>query len=288
MKVETKVRYLSRVDRAARILAERLDDPPTADVLARSVGVSRYHFQRIYRAATGETVLDTLTRLRALRALDMLATGVPVGEVAVAVGYDTPQAFARAFKHWTGTSPSKARAQVDDLKHRFRNPEHSIEAPARIEITSLEPVRLTVIRTRQPFGSLNSVYERLFAAVAERDMLSAVRGIYGLPENDPNSEPDGYVEHVAALALGDERLERFEQIELAAAPALCLRHTGPFENLDTTSMILYRYIVARGLALHDGPPVHHHLDDPDEVSAEHLRTDIYVRLCNKPSSMEGM
>lgn len=288
MKAETKARYLSRVDRAARILAESLDDPPTADVLARSVGVSRYHFQRIYRAATGETVLDTLTRLRALRALNMLATGVSVGEVSAAVGYDTPQAFARAFKQWTGTRPSEARARINDLKDRFQTPDDSIEAPARIEITSLKPVQLTVIRTRQPFGSLNRVYERLFAAVAEQGMLWAVRGIYGLPENDPKSEPDGCVEHVAALALGDERLERYEQIELAATPVLCLRHTGPFENLDTTSMNLYRYIVAHELELSNAPPIYHHLDDPDEVSAEHLRTDIYLRLCNTPSSVEGM
>ena len=85
MKTETEARYRARVDEAVRLLSTRLADPPPADELARLVGASRYHFQRLYRAATGESVLETLNRLRAVRALELLERSVPVTEIAAEV-----------------------------------------------------------------------------------------------------------------------------------------------------------------------------------------------------------
>jgi AraC family transcriptional regulator len=282
MKPQTENRYLERVDRAVRLLAERLDDPPTADELARAVGLSRFHFQRIYRAATGETVLDTLRRLRASRAIESLAAGESVTDVAGTVGYETPQAFSRAFRQWTGMAPNEVNGRPDELLGRFRRPMRPDPKPLAIEITSLQPVRLTVVRTRRPFGPLNDVYEALFDAIERQHRLASVQGIYGLPENDPGSDPDGVDEHVAAVSLAGEPLDGFESIDLEARPALRLRHVGPFEDIDAASLALYRYAVDRDLALADMPALHHHLDEPEDVPAERLRTDLYLALAEAP------
>lgn len=276
MKPQTEQRYLARVEHAAGLIAANIDAPPAADSLAAAVGISRFHFQRIYRAATGETVLETMHRLRAVRALELLAAGYKVTEVASEVGYETPQAFARAFKQWTGTTPSRARARADLLARRFRQPEANPATPLDIEITSIEPVRLAVIRTRRPFGPLNDVYETLFDAVAREQRLDEVTGIYGQPENDPVSEPDGIEKHVAGVALGPDPLAGFKTIDLDRAPALCCRHIGSFEKIDETAIALYRHVIDRKVPLADSPPLHHHLDDPEDVPVERLRTDIYL------------
>ena len=282
MKPQTENRYLARAERAARMLAERLDDPPSTDELARKVGASRFHFQRIYRAATGETVLETLRRLRALKAIELLDAGAPVSEVAGAVGYETPQAFSRAFRQWTGLAPSRAKGQVEALAAVFRRPASTKPMPLDIEITSVQPLRLTVLRTRRPLGPLNDVYEYLFAAVADQQRLSDIRGIYGMPLNDPLSEPGGLEEHVAALSLAGESIDGFETLAIEAMPAFRVRHTGSFDGIDATSVEAYRHIIERELDLADLPPLHHHLDDPEEVPAHRLRTDLYYRLADHP------
>lgn len=279
MKSQTEARYRDRVNEAVRILSMRLSDPPSAEELARAVGVSPFHFQRLYRAATGESLLETLTRLRAVRSLELLAARQQsITDIAAEVGYETPQAFARAFRDWTGMTPSEARDRAGQLKARFETPSRNEEAAVEIRIVSLEPVTLTVIHTRQPFGPLNAVYEALFDTVSTRGRLGDVRGIYGLPVNDPLSEPDRSVAHIAALHVEGSPVGDLDVWVVNGGLAAHARHIGPFEEIDQTSLRLYRSVLEDDLSLADHPPLHHHLDDPDDVPAAALRTDIYLFL----------
>jgi len=78
--------------------------------LAALVGLSPFHFTRMFKQTTGVSPFVYLRRLRAERARALLETGeLSVIEIALAVGYDTPQAFARMFRAETGMSPSQWR-----------------------------------------------------------------------------------------------------------------------------------------------------------------------------------
>jgi AraC-like DNA-binding protein len=80
-----------------------------ADAVARSLGMSR---QTLYRRlkAEGASFEQVLAQLRRRLARDYLAGGrVSVGETAYLLGFSDPAAFSRAFKRWTGMSPSEAR-----------------------------------------------------------------------------------------------------------------------------------------------------------------------------------
>lgn len=79
------------------------------DVIAAKMGVSRQTLFRRLKAeeVTFEKVLDDLRRRLAL---DYLAgRKVSVNETAYLVGFSDPAAFSRAFKRWTGKSPSEIR-----------------------------------------------------------------------------------------------------------------------------------------------------------------------------------
>lgn len=79
------------------------------DAIAAKLGMSRWTLSRKLKAegATFEQVLD---ELRHHMALDYLAARkVSVNETAYLCGFSEAAAFSRAFKRWTGRSPSEVR-----------------------------------------------------------------------------------------------------------------------------------------------------------------------------------
>lgn len=78
--------------------------------VARDLGYSR---QTLYRrlkteGVTFEQLLDGLRRRLALR---FMREGLSVKEAAYRLGFSDPAAFSRAFKRWTGSSPSGMRTR---------------------------------------------------------------------------------------------------------------------------------------------------------------------------------
>ena len=57
-------RWRRRLERAASLLSGRLDNSPSLAELASAAAVSPFHFHRIWRALTRETVGQTILRLR--------------------------------------------------------------------------------------------------------------------------------------------------------------------------------------------------------------------------------
>jgi AraC-like DNA-binding protein len=76
--------------------------------VARDLGLSR---QTLYRrlkeeGTTFEALLDGVRRRLAVR---LIREGAAVKDVAYRMGFSDPAAFSRAFKRWTGASPSAGR-----------------------------------------------------------------------------------------------------------------------------------------------------------------------------------
>src|SRR5690242_4396449 len=80
------------------------------DDIARRVASSRRQLQRAYAEIGDTTFRDHLTRVRMLRAAEMLASrSLTVREVAHRVGYRQPAQFAKAFRRYQGVAPSAFR-----------------------------------------------------------------------------------------------------------------------------------------------------------------------------------
>jgi AraC family transcriptional regulator len=86
-------------------------DLPSTATLASIANFSPFHFMRVYRALAGESLGTTVQRLRLVRAAHLLAaSAAPISEVSGRVGFETSQAFARAFRQHFGVAPSEAEA----------------------------------------------------------------------------------------------------------------------------------------------------------------------------------
>lgn len=98
------------VDRVRATIAERMSSgAPTPDAVARALGMSVRSLQRrLHELGTTYAQLQSETR-RELACAHLLNHDCTVTEVAFLVGFEDSSAFARAFRRWTGVSPSTYR-----------------------------------------------------------------------------------------------------------------------------------------------------------------------------------
>ncbi|MDF0595958.1 AraC family transcriptional regulator [Psychromarinibacter halotolerans] len=95
-----------RSDVETRMLADLHEGSLSMDRIARDLGMSR---QTLYRRLKDEgvTFAQVHDDLRRRMAMDYLSTRkVSVGETAYLLGFSEASAFVRAFRRWTGSSPT--------------------------------------------------------------------------------------------------------------------------------------------------------------------------------------
>jgi AraC family transcriptional regulator len=91
-------------------MRDHLGDDLDLDDLAAVAAMSKFHFLRSFRDATGLTPHRYLTMLRMRRAAALLtSTGLSVRQVAAACGYRSPSRFAAAFRREHGAAPADYR-----------------------------------------------------------------------------------------------------------------------------------------------------------------------------------
>ena len=106
MKPDTRSFYVRAVQATIEHIAQHLDDALELEALARVACLSPYHFHRVFRGMVGETPLELARRLRLERAAWRLKDKErAVTEIAFDAGYETHEAFTRAFRVAYSTSP---------------------------------------------------------------------------------------------------------------------------------------------------------------------------------------
>jgi AraC family transcriptional regulator len=164
--------------------------------IARAASLSPYHFHRVFRAVAGEPVMEYARRLRLEHAAYRLrSTRRPVVRIALEVGYESVDAFGRAFRARFGQSPSAFRREQQDAgrttggmagrEHRQRRPRdraeqsrdrvgevHAVRAPLASadppsddapRIVARGPMRLVCLRHIGPYDQVWRAWEQLEA-----------------------------------------------------------------------------------------------------------------------------
>ncbi|MET9394829.1 AraC family transcriptional regulator [Streptomyces sp. NPDC006624] len=91
-------------------IESRLADPLTVPDVARAAGVSHNHLTRLFRAATGDTVVGYIRQRRLERARHLLREStLSISAIAASVGIPDLQAFNKACRRELGASPRAVR-----------------------------------------------------------------------------------------------------------------------------------------------------------------------------------
>lgn len=101
--------------RSLEFMRERLSEDISLEQLSAGVGLSPFHFARMFKQSVGVPPRVHLTRLRMEKACDLLeTTDLPVTEIAQEVGYSSNQVLARVFIKHRHMSPFDYRRAVRD------------------------------------------------------------------------------------------------------------------------------------------------------------------------------
>jgi AraC family transcriptional regulator len=104
--------YAERIDAAREQLASRFAEQHLLLPLARSVGMSPFHFARVFRELTGAAPHQYLLRVRYSAALRMLLDGASVTEACFSSGFSNLSHFTREFHKRFGRRPSAVKKSI--------------------------------------------------------------------------------------------------------------------------------------------------------------------------------
>lgn len=83
------------IDAVRRHIAETLNQKHSLGELARIAGYSRFHFARIFRLQTGQSIHEYIDTCRLSKVRDLTHRGLTLKEIAAELGFSSPNAFAR-------------------------------------------------------------------------------------------------------------------------------------------------------------------------------------------------
>ncbi|MBI9089993.1 MAG: helix-turn-helix transcriptional regulator [Desulfobacterium sp.] len=100
------------VSLAKEFLSENLDEKVSLEDVAGAVGLSRYHFLRVFKRATGLPPHAFRTQQRIRQARHLMRSGVPFAEVALETGFTDQSHFTNKFRQLTGATPRQYVARL--------------------------------------------------------------------------------------------------------------------------------------------------------------------------------
>lgn len=109
--------WIHSLQAAINYMEDHLLDDPSIESIAKQANFSAFHFQRTFTILTGISVSEYIRRRRlTLAAYELTRSETKVIDLAYKYGYETPEAFSKAFRRQHGVSPTEARKFVGKLK----------------------------------------------------------------------------------------------------------------------------------------------------------------------------
>ena len=124
--IHQTIALLNLLIRVAPVLNASTAGEAILDQIAGRFFISKHYLCRIFKSATGFSVMEYIIYSRILRARQLLQEGVSVQQAGELSGFSDNSHFIRTFGHLTGTSPGRyAKEYQAGDQVLLRDPDHS-------------------------------------------------------------------------------------------------------------------------------------------------------------------
>jgi AraC family transcriptional regulator len=102
--------YFSKINRSIDFIETHIRDDIRLEDVSHHVDLSPFHFHRVFHSVLGETVTEYIKKRRlSFSAEDLFLTTKRIIDIAFDYGYESQEAFTRAFKQMFGVTPGAFR-----------------------------------------------------------------------------------------------------------------------------------------------------------------------------------
>ncbi len=298
--------YAARIRRVLEHVQSHLDHAMTPADLAEIACFSPFHFQRVFRAMVGESVMGHVRRLRLEQAAWKLKfSNDPVTVIAFEAGYEAHEAFTRAFGARFGCSPSEFR-----VRHRAMefppapsglhfNPRAAIgdfesrpldAAGLEVEIRRRCSQQVACVRHVGPYDEVGEAWDELAGWLAAEGLFGPGVEMLGLCYDDPGITPRDQLRYDACATLdgdfeipvrppGGGQAKQITRRRIPGGEFAVARHVGPFQDLgETYYRLIGHWLPLDGREPGEPPCIEQYWNNPEDTPPEELETDVFLRL----------
>lgn len=294
MRNATQKDYEQRILRVLVHIQANLDACLGLDELAALAHFSPYHFHRVFRGMVGEPVREHVRRLRLERAaMQLKGSDLAVTQIALGAGFETHEAFTRAFRSMFSDSPSGFRRTHRPLpvvpSGVHYAPEGEItfsplEAEAHtmeVRIEECQPMRVAFMRHVGPYHEVSATWQKLMGWAASRGMFGAMMKPIGICHDDPEITPPEKLRYDACLAVSDKFAPEGDigVQDVSGGPYAVTVHKGPYERIGQTyAALMGQWIPAQDREPASASCLEIYLNNPQQTPPEELLTEVHVPL----------
>jgi len=297
MRSETVQSYKQRILRVLIHIQNHLDEAMPLDDLAGIAHFSPFHFHRIFRGMVGESVKEHIRRLRLERAAHRLKfSDAPVTRVAFEAGYESHEAFTRAFAALFGKPPSQFREAhrsmpfppvpsgihfSDDSRLVDFHEARAADSDVMISIRSVPVMPIAFLRHVGPYDRVGESWSKLFAWAGPRGFLGPHTKAVGVVLDDPEVTEPERLRYDAGITIDKEikPCGEFGVQDIGGGEYAVAGHRGPYSGLGETYVKLCgQWLAAAGREPRSAPAFEIYCNSPRDTRPEDLFTEIYVPL----------
>ncbi|QZP30533.1 GyrI-like domain-containing protein [Pseudomonas sp. DR48] len=279
--------YTKRFNAVLTYIDANLEGDLSVKTLSHVANFSAFHFHRQFTAFVGVPVSRYVQLMRLRRAAHRLAalTDYSVLDAALSAGFESPEAFCRAFRRAFGTTPSAFRKEPNWQVWNavFAIPHFSRTIIMQVRIVDFPEVKVAALEHCGPPGFVNeSVRKFIEWRMQSGQSPVASSRTFGIPYSNPDTTPPkefrfaicGEIhEAVKPNELG------VHEIVIPAGRCVVVRHTGSPDHIGETIYPIYRdWLPASGEELRDHPLFFDYLSVYPETPQDQWQTDVYVPL----------
>lgn len=279
--------YAHQLNKVIEYIGKHLDDKLTLTQLSNVAHFSKYHLHRLFTAYTGLSLQQYIRWLRLKRAAHQLIIDKEqsIINIAIDAGYESHEAFSRAFKQACGMSPSEFRHESS--WHAWEKPPYQLPQQGyitmNVEIKNMNARRLAVLEHRgDPRMVGESVNKLINWAKAQPINLKPKPGeAFGFGYDDPKLTPVDEFRFDLGITIPEQLKLEGEIIEkrLPAGRYAVAVHKGSHDNMGDTVYAMYRdWLPQSGEDLADLPCIFCYLNFEHEVAETELLTECWLLL----------